>query len=114
MTTPSSDHVPGGPRGATDVITFIAVVVFPLLSAGILCLEILRLTPDVTAGMDAVLSVGMRRGLGVSMAGLGLAASTALAFDRSGTARDRRFHRLFLAVNLAVALGWLAFWYAAL
>jgi len=111
MNVPAANKVPGGPRGVGDVLAFVTAVVFPLVSAGILVIEILRLFPDLIVGTDAVMSVGLRRLVGSTLAGLGVAACAALALDRTAPRRERRFHLIFLAVNVLVAAGWLLFWH---
>lgn len=105
-----SDHPTTRPGGTGQIVTFIVAVALPLLSAGILINETMRVTVGTLVPMDAAFNLHLTRVLGTALVGLGFAASLAAGLDRASPARDRTFYRVFLLVNLALGMGWLLFW----
>ena len=107
----TGDDAPsGGPASAWELLGFLAAVALPMLSAGILVIEVMRLADLPLLMMDTVLSGVGRRILGLTLAAVGFAACIGFAFDRSSPEHVRRLHRAFLFVNLALTTLWLIFW----
>jgi hypothetical protein len=92
------------------VLAFVAGVALPVLSAGILVNETLRVTVGSSIPMDAAPSPHSIRVAATALAAVGLAACIAVALDRSASRRDRRFYLLFSLLDLALSAAWAAFW----
>jgi hypothetical protein len=107
-----SDSSPRGPTGAWEVFIFVASVAFGTLSAGILINEILRVVAGSQLIMDVPLSLAGRRILGTSLAAIGFAVSIAGARDRSAPEGARQLYLAFIFADLALTIGWVAFWIA--